>query len=150
MAIISKQIGWSNESNLLYEILKQLNKLTSTIFGLKQAAAPKYKVYTAIITQSGAVAPIANVLENTIGTATWEYMATGAYRLTTAGLFNYDKTYIYAANIFGNQPQFNLFSSTEESAFPNSIQFNNWRDLNTTPVQIDGIDEAIIEIRVYN
>lgn len=31
MAIPSKQIGWSNESNLLWEINKQLNKLTGTI-----------------------------------------------------------------------------------------------------------------------
>jgi hypothetical protein len=51
--MISKQIGWSQESNLLYQILKQLNKLTSIIFGLKEAATPKYKVYTALVTQSG-------------------------------------------------------------------------------------------------
>lgn len=31
MAIISKQIGWSQESNLLYEILKQLDKLNKQI-----------------------------------------------------------------------------------------------------------------------
>jgi hypothetical protein len=49
MAQISRQIGWSQESNLLYQILKQLNKLTSIMFGLK----PKYKVYTALLTQSG-------------------------------------------------------------------------------------------------
>jgi hypothetical protein len=49
MSIPSKQIGWSNESNLLWYILKQLNKLTSIIFNLK----PKYKVYTALLTQSG-------------------------------------------------------------------------------------------------
>lgn len=46
---ISRQIGWSNESNLLYQILKQLTKLTSVIFNL----TPKYKVYTALLTQSG-------------------------------------------------------------------------------------------------
>jgi hypothetical protein len=49
MSIPSKQIGWSNESNLLYQILKQLNRLSSIMFGLK----PKYKVYTALLTQSG-------------------------------------------------------------------------------------------------
>lgn len=32
MSIISRQIGWNTESNLLYQILKQLNKLTSVIF----------------------------------------------------------------------------------------------------------------------
>jgi hypothetical protein len=46
---ISKQIGWGTESNILYEILKELKRLKSTIFGIK----PKYKVYTALLTQSG-------------------------------------------------------------------------------------------------
>ncbi len=54
MSIPAKQIGWSNESNLLWYILKQLNKLTSIIFNLK----PKYKVYTALLTQSGVNDPI--------------------------------------------------------------------------------------------
>jgi hypothetical protein len=49
MGIPNRQIGWSNESNLLWQILKQLNQLTSVMFGLK----PKYKVYTALLTQSG-------------------------------------------------------------------------------------------------
>lgn len=46
MAILSKQIGWSQESNLLWEILKQLNRLTGLF-------KPKYKIYTALLTQSG-------------------------------------------------------------------------------------------------
>lgn len=36
MSIISRQIGWGTESNLLYQILKQISKLTSVIFKLKQ------------------------------------------------------------------------------------------------------------------
>jgi hypothetical protein len=54
MAIPSRQIGWSQESNLLWQILKQLNRLTSIMFGLK----PKYKVYTALLTQSGGDNPV--------------------------------------------------------------------------------------------
>jgi hypothetical protein len=49
MAILSKQIGWSNESNLLWEILKKLNRLAGIITGLK----PKYKVFTALLSQNG-------------------------------------------------------------------------------------------------
>jgi hypothetical protein len=52
---ISRQIGWGTESNLLYQILKQLNRLTSIMFGLK----PKYKVYTALLTQNGASSVVA-------------------------------------------------------------------------------------------
>lgn len=46
---VSRQIGWSQESNLLYQILKQITKLTAVVFGLK----PKYKVFTALSTQAG-------------------------------------------------------------------------------------------------
>jgi hypothetical protein len=53
MSIPNKQIGWSQESNLLWYILKQLNKLTSIIFNIK----PTYKVYTALLTQSGGSNP---------------------------------------------------------------------------------------------
>jgi hypothetical protein len=58
MAIPSRQIGWGTESNLLWQILKQLNKLTSVLFGLKEAATPNYKVYTALLTQSGGDDPL--------------------------------------------------------------------------------------------
>jgi hypothetical protein len=59
MAIPSRQIGWGTESNLLWQILKQLNRLTSVLFGLKEAATPNYKVYTALLTQSGGDGPTA-------------------------------------------------------------------------------------------
>jgi hypothetical protein len=49
MAIPSRQIGWGTESNLLWQILKQITRLTSIMFSLK----PKYKVFTALLTQSG-------------------------------------------------------------------------------------------------
>lgn len=52
MAIPSKQIGWSQESNLLWEITRQMDKLTKVV---SASAAPTstYKVYTALLTQSG-------------------------------------------------------------------------------------------------
>ena len=53
MGVPNRQIGWSQESNLLWYILSQLKRLTSIIFSLKEAATPKYKVYTALLTQSG-------------------------------------------------------------------------------------------------
>jgi hypothetical protein len=57
MAIPSRQIGWGTESNLLWQILKQLTRLTSTLFSLKEAATPKYKVFTATLTQAGGDSP---------------------------------------------------------------------------------------------
>lgn len=49
----AKQIGWSNESNLLWDILNKINKLGGVIANLVTVATPKYKVYTALLTQSG-------------------------------------------------------------------------------------------------
>ena len=50
MAIGNRQIGWSQESNLLWNISAQIQKLISVI---SKSLAPKYKVYTALLTQSG-------------------------------------------------------------------------------------------------
>jgi hypothetical protein len=58
MAVPSQQIGWSQESKLLWYILKQLNQLAGAIFNLKTQATPKYKVYTALLTQSGGSAEL--------------------------------------------------------------------------------------------
>lgn len=52
MAIPSKQIGWGTESNLLYQILKQLNRLTSIIFALKESInPPSVKLTSQVLTQ---------------------------------------------------------------------------------------------------
>lgn len=73
---VSRQIGWSNESNLLYQILKQITRLTSVVFGLK----PKYKVYTALVFQNGIESPPQAIeLENTIGNITFGYRNEGQY-----------------------------------------------------------------------
>ena len=53
MASVSRQIGWSQESNLLWQILNQITKLTAVVFALK----PKYKVFTALLTQTGGSSP---------------------------------------------------------------------------------------------
>lgn len=53
MSIGNRQIGWSNESNLLWNISKQLERLTGVTFTSLSSLAPTYKVYTALLTQSG-------------------------------------------------------------------------------------------------
>ena len=54
-----------------------------------------YKVYTALLTQSGTDAPVATVLENTLGgVPVWSYISTGTYRMTLTSAFTADKTNI--------------------------------------------------------
>jgi len=49
-----------------------------------------YKVYTALITQTGENAPVATVLENTIGNLIWTRSSAGSYDLTLVGAFPSD------------------------------------------------------------
>lgn len=51
------------------------------------------KVYRALLTQSGTDAPVATVLENTLGgTVVWTYSNSGIYTATLAGAFRAGKT----------------------------------------------------------
>ena len=50
---------------------------------------PSYKVYRALLTQTGTSAPTAIVLENTLGgTPVWSRGTAGVYELTLTGAFN--------------------------------------------------------------
>lgn len=52
-----------------------------------------YKVYTALLNQTGTDAPVATVLENTLGgTVVWTRFSIGEYRGTLAGAFTENKT----------------------------------------------------------
>jgi len=203
MAQISRQIGWSQESNLLYQILNQLNKLTSVLFGLKEAATPNYKVFTALLTQSGSGnfvgitggntvigvtyeiyestptaegydftnigapnnnigtrfiatgttpnswgngnvglsynegAPVATVLENTIGNIWFTYDSPGLYYINSNGLFTLDKTYFQI-----------VVMSSAPSFLTNNLNLNFIELLPTDGD--DSLNNTPIEIRVYN
>ena len=69
---------------MLYSLKNKVNK--------NQTIAP-YKVYTALLTQSGTDAPVATVLENTLeGTVTWTYEDVGLYLAACSGCFTENKT----------------------------------------------------------
>jgi hypothetical protein len=56
--------------------------------------ARSYKVYTALLTQSGTDAPVATVLENTLGgEVVWSYIDVGVYEGVLAGAFVDEKTW---------------------------------------------------------
>ena len=63
MAIPSRQIGWGTEDNLLWQISKQLEQLTNVTAQActtttTTTTLPLYKVYTALLTQSGGDSPV--------------------------------------------------------------------------------------------
>ena len=135
MARISRQIGWSQESNLLYEILRKLGELA----GIAAKVKP-YKVYSALITDDGGDI-IVQVLENTIGNIAWTSSAGGEYRGDLTGAFPIDKTwYTVQENSNGSVP-IDPFYINIASGAPDTIMLYT---PGTTP------DKATFEIRVYN
>jgi hypothetical protein len=201
MASVSRQIGWSQESNLLYQILKQLIRLTSVIFKLN----PKYKVFTALLTQSGtnssentsdslfrgitylidandgfdftpygapnnnvgtyficnqdnddtrtvsfilsydAGAPVAIVLENTIGNIWFEYSNLGTFLVSSNGLFTNNKSTIIVGNVTWNGGSGIIKAGPEDES--TAIIVTALAD--GTP-ENTGLENTLIEIRVYN
>ena len=97
-----------------------------------------YKVHTSLLTQSGSVAPVATVLENTLGgTVIFSYVGNGSYRATLTGAFTLDKTVVF----FTGNNTTKIIAASRAS--------NDVISINTSST--DGsITNASFEIRVYN
>ena len=98
-----------------------------------------YKVYTALLTQAGAAAPVATIMQNTLGgTIAWTKTGTGAYTATIAdALFTSNKTMVFI----------NGGSATATANI-------EWASPTTATVTIDTTADSVltgasIEIRVY-
>jgi hypothetical protein len=105
-----------------------------------------YKVYTALLTQSGTDAPVAIVLQNTLGgTPTLTRIVAGQYRITLSSAFTLDKTFLLSTGTFDN----------EQCTINYKINSTNSIDIVSYDVVIAGdaddmLVNASIEIRVYN
>jgi hypothetical protein len=109
-----------------------------------------YKVYSAIITQTETNAPVATVLENTLGvTMTWSRVAEGSYKVTaSSGIFLEAKTWTTTNNInISGTTYFDINRGNNTEVFVASSIY----DSGTPPyIPADGIIAALsLEIRVY-
>ena len=116
----------------------------------KVADSRPYKVYTALLTQSGTDAPVATVLENTLGdTITWSYVAVGQYIGTSTGTFTVNKTVIFS----GSANDTDVATAMYIMALlgnENTVQIGTFNQL-AVPTASDGkLTNTLIEIRVYN
>lgn len=108
---------------------------------LRIAVEKPYKVYSAFLTQVGSAAPVATVLENTIGDGiVWSRLAASQYRATLTGAFTVGKTVILLDAL-------NLFALS-------SIYVSRTTSINNVTLQAsDSVDDYLtgmfIEIRVY-
>jgi hypothetical protein len=104
-----------------------------------------YKVYTALVTQSGTASPTASVLENTIGDIVWTRTSAGVYLAVTNALYTDNKTIILQEN--GNIN--NTFEVRTRILDDSNIEVNLMSA--GTGTGYDGeIINMSIEIRVYN
>ncbi len=74
-------------------------------FVQQNTSAPSYLVYTALLTQTSTNAPVATVLENTLGaTPVWSYDSVGFYIATLTGAFIVGKTVVFmgTTNLHGD------------------------------------------------
>ena len=105
-----------------------------------------YKVYTALLTQSGTNPPVAIVLENTLGgTPVWTRDSAGNYNATLSGVFTENKTFVTYTHDGNNG----------NTGFPGGARWDDdtvWLTFNDKDgVYIDIGSSAIdsVEIRVY-
>lgn len=112
------------------------------------AAARPYKVYTALLTQSGTSAPVATVLENTLGgSVIWTRDDVGIYFGTLTGAFTAGKCFPYS---FTSPSNWNAYTSSTERNDDDSIVVA-LEDSAGVPLEISALSNGTyVEIRVYN
>lgn len=115
-----------------------------------------YKSYVALISQSGTAAPVATVLENSLGgTPTWSRSNVGEYALTLTGVFTQNKTCIFV-NQGAVIPMISIRARWESVNNLLIKTFKSDAATTTTPefnaALIEGglaVDKSMIEVRVY-
>jgi hypothetical protein len=108
-----------------------------------------YKLYTALLTQTGTDAPVAIVLENTLGgVVVWSYENVGLYKGTLNDAFPEDKTAMFITSTRFNGDAF-MCISLYGGDIPNAIAVETL-ELPTYISQNDLLYYTTIEIRVYN
>jgi hypothetical protein len=103
-----------------------------------------YKVYTALLNQTGISAPVATVLENTIGNIVWTRDDVGIYIGTLLNSFTINKTIVFLNLGSGNVCIINSLPGSADYVVINA----NGPDFPNDPIDVQGLMQ--IEIRVYN
>jgi hypothetical protein len=127
----------TNEENITQ------NFSVSSLASFTNSYSLGYTVYTALLNQTGAAAPVATVLQNTTGgTITWIKTGTGEYTATIANaLFTLNKTIVFINSGDGLHQGAGVAAS--------------WTSPTTTTIDIDTFSDGAlingaIEIRIYS
>lgn len=107
------------------------------------AGGASYLVYTALLTQTGTDAPVATVLQNTLGgPVVWTYNDVGSYVGTLSGAFTVDKT----SECYGNRPDQPSFWRVRRTG-NNTIEMFSANPVSGEASELNGT--AFVEIFVY-
>lgn len=107
-----------------------------------------YKVYSVLLTQDVGGAPVATILDNTIGTINYTYNSQGKFTVSSAGLFIVGKTAILPMNGIGEGDGTKSGISSAFQVDDSVIKLIT----NNTPVVTssdDSLLQTFFEIRVY-
>ena len=120
------------------------------------------KVYRALLTQTGTDAPVATVLENTLGgEVVWTRDGTGSYLATLANAFTANKTLVYVSSAGGNANDVVFPQGRWSSTNVVSVNLIMWHweepatnamfalDLSEVANSIPGASSISVEILVY-
>ena len=113
-------------------------------------SGPAYKVYAALLNQSGANAPVATVLENnTAFTFSWSYVSQGIYDLNISSAVNLNKVLVLSSIQFYNGPSTNvILSFAQNGSTSTKLRFR-------CEVPTGGLNDSLLlnhglEIKFYN
>lgn len=128
---------------------------SGSTYNIDYSVIRPYKVYSALLTQTGTTAPVATVLENTLdGTPIWDYAGTGQYYATLTGAFTVDKTTVSitmsgTATVAQSNTNAIRYTNSLAGTEPDVIVISCFKA--DTGVGADNLfTKAFIEIRVYN
>jgi hypothetical protein len=115
------------------------------------AVTSPYKVYTALLTQTGTDAPVATILQNTLGgTPFWARSGVGSYDIVLPGAFPIGKTVCFLT-IHNNDSAGRILGSMNYAGAPNANNRGFVIQNATTNSNTDGLAAlSCIEIRVYD
>ena len=109
-----------------------------------------YKVYSAILVQSGTNPPVATVLENTLGNVTYSKVITGFFTATTSFVMPSNRTFISISNSVANTGNLSINLVNKNTNNNNQIYIETY---NSSGVRTDSTilqNIMYFEIRIYN
>ena len=125
---------------ILSDNFSNVGYVSSAIF-TATGTTPTYWGNQSIVIDVDASAPVATVMENSIGNIEWTYQALGVYRAELLGAFTNQKTFV----VFQQGASLNTYSIGVSALNTNYVEITNYAFIGDNV-----FNNTAIEIRVYN